>query len=317
MVPPRPRACCRRDVANHDGDYSRPWPAAPARQLRSARAGADSARSGPSISGPSSISLPGLNLFPTSRVGPSSSVDRNRGAERKADHPRREFQFPGLRLKSTRRLADRRSQPKNCKFFFRVERSPCRNPFWSFLPNLVTSVSVYRRINTGRPLMPQSFWRTVVLRQTKSSCYARRVVPVSLFSYRRSAPTWKPAVLEPSDPSTTAANTLFSSETRVPRAPEHAAGFFCPESRADSLGYCLQSPDHEAEVGESLPCLRITLNASSPSGKPTGIRTGPFAPSTSIGTAPSSTSWTCFPTPAVQGCTWAIRKAIPRPTSCA
>ena len=34
-------------------------------------------------------------------------------------------------------------------------------------------------------------------------------------------------------------------------------------------------------------------------------------------TAPSSTSWTCFPTPAAQGCTWAIPKAIPRPTSSA
>src|SRR5271166_5116448 len=57
-------------------------------------------------------------MFPTSRVGPSSSVDRNRGAERKADHPRRGFQFPELRLKSTRRLDDRRPQARNCKFFF-------------------------------------------------------------------------------------------------------------------------------------------------------------------------------------------------------
>src|SRR5208337_2453712 len=148
----RPRACCRRDVANHDGERrSRPLPGAPARQLRTATPGAGAARSGPCISGPSSISLPGLNMFPTSRVGPSSSVDRNRGAERKADHPRRGFQFPDLRLKSTRRLADRRPQSKNCKFFFQVERSPCRNPFWSFLPSLVTSIFVCSMITSNRP----------------------------------------------------------------------------------------------------------------------------------------------------------------------
>ncbi len=183
MVPPRPRACCRRDVANHDGDYSRPLSAAPARQLRSATSGAGAARSGPLISGPSSISLPGLNMFPTSRVGPSSSVDRNRGAERKADHPRRGFQFPDLRLKSTRRLDDRRPQARNCKFFFQVEPSPCRKPLWSFLPKTC------------------NFCICVQEDQLK-------------------------AVLKPSDSSTTAAHTLFSSKKPSETGPRTCGGLF-------------------------------------------------------------------------------------------
>ena len=59
--------------------------------------------------------------------------------------------------------------------------------------------------------------------------------------------------------------------------------------------------DDEAAVGETQSCLRITPSASSRSGKPTGSRTGPSAHQTSIGAAPSSTSWTCFPTPAAAG----------------
>src|SRR5208337_42302 len=125
------------------------------------------------------------------------------------------------------------------------------------------------------------------------------------------------AVLKPSDSSTTAAHTLFSSKKPNDTGPRTCGGLFLSRKPGRQPGLVPSEPDHEAAVGESHPCLRITLNASSPSGKPTGSRTEPFAPSTSIGTAPSSTSWTCFPTPVAQGCTWAIPKAIPRPTSCA
>ena len=121
--------------------------------INHARRGAP--RSGPSVSRPSSISLPGLNIFPTSRVGPSSTVNRNRGAEREADHPRRGFQFPDLRLKSTRRLDDWRSRARNCKIFFQVVWLECRNPLWSFLPRPCKFCICVQRNRFGvPPLMP-------------------------------------------------------------------------------------------------------------------------------------------------------------------
>ena len=49
-------------------------------------------------------------------------MDRNRGAEQKADHPRRGFQFPDLRLKSTRRLDERRPGARILSFFLKSRR---------------------------------------------------------------------------------------------------------------------------------------------------------------------------------------------------
>ena len=64
-------AYCRPDVTNHDGDCrSRPLPASPVRQSRSAAPGASAARSGPLISAPSSISLPGLTCSRHPGSGP-------------------------------------------------------------------------------------------------------------------------------------------------------------------------------------------------------------------------------------------------------
>ena len=110
----------RRDAASHDEHRNPPRRVRKAGRLRSTTPGVGGARSGPVLSGPSSISLPGLKMFPTSGVGPSSSVERKDGAERKGNLPRRGFQFPDLRLKSTRRLAERRREAKNCNFFFQA-----------------------------------------------------------------------------------------------------------------------------------------------------------------------------------------------------
>ena len=88
--PIRSKVTCKRDEAHHAL-----WPLQPASGSRVRACGCEpgspgtgAAGSGPSLSGPSSISLPGLKTFPTSRVGPSSSVDRKHGAERQVDLPR-------------------------------------------------------------------------------------------------------------------------------------------------------------------------------------------------------------------------------------
>src|SRR5262245_42329044 len=102
-------------------------------------------RLGPSLAGPSSISLPGLKLFPTSRVGPSLSVDRKHDAERLDPFPRREFQFPDLRLKSTRRLAEWRTLGEFLNFFLKLDSRNAAESTCNSYQHLQTRLDACRR----------------------------------------------------------------------------------------------------------------------------------------------------------------------------
>src|SRR5208337_5656781 len=104
-------------------------------RLRVAAPDEGAAQSGPVRLRPFSISLPGLKRSRHPGSGPRHPVDRKLGAEREADRPRRGFQFPGLRLKSTRHLAEWRSTARNCKSFFQVVRWRCRSRLWKVLPS--------------------------------------------------------------------------------------------------------------------------------------------------------------------------------------
>ena len=111
---------------------------------------------------------------------------------------------------------------------------------------------------------------------------------------------------------------ILERELRAKRPPNSRRAFFvnvCGRSAA-TFGV----PGRRADRGRSgsvSQCRRITPSGSSRSGKPTGSGTRPSAPRTSSPASPSSTSSTCSPTPAAPGCTSAIPRATPPPTSSA
>ena len=96
-------------------------------------------------------------------------------------------------------------KPEIVSFFFKSSRHHAANPCGRSYQRLVTSVSAYRKINSNRPPPVAA----VFLENGRSE-------PIQIVSFldsfdRRRAQTWKSAVLKPSDSSTTAAHTLFSS----------------------------------------------------------------------------------------------------------